>query len=559
MPGAAALPSPSLPASPPAKIVALVGNPNTGKSTLFNALAGMRQRVGNYPGVTVEIKKGRMSLGESVVELVDLPGTYSLAPRSPDELVAVNLVLGQQAGERKPDAVLALVDASNLERNLYLVTQVMELGIPVIIALNMVDVAERQGTRVDAERLAAQLGVPVIPIQANRGKGVDRLKVALTGKLVLPPRTVVFPEAFDHEVGLLQKILGSAEPVYLVRRALLDSGGAVEDRLVHFKGPELRAKLSEARQRLAAASCATPGVEARVRYRWIRETITGCVARPAERPTTWTDRLDRVITHRLWGTLIFFVIMFLVFQSIFTWAKPLMDLIVAGKSKRGEFLGDTLPAGPLTSLLIDGVLEGVGSVIVFLPQIAILFAFIAILEDCGYMARAAFLMDRLMARCGLSGKSFIPLLSSVACAVPGIMATRVIENRRDRLTTIMVAPLMSCSARLPVYVLLIGAFLTEGFPWWAPGLTMFCMYAIGFVLAPVIALLLKSTLLRGSPPPFILEMPTYKRPSFRIVLQRVVDSSGAFLKRAGTFILAAMILVWALLYFPSKAPDGSSY
>ncbi|HEV8059932.1 MAG TPA: ferrous iron transport protein B [Gemmataceae bacterium] len=559
MPGAAALPSPSLPVSPAAKVIALVGNPNTGKSTLFNALAGMRQRVGNYPGVTVEIKKGRMSLGEAIVELVDLPGTYSLAPRSPDEMVAVNLVLGQQAGERRPDAVLALVDASNLERNLYLVTQIMELGIPVIVALNMVDVAERQGIRVDADRLAAQLGVPVIPIQANRSKGIDRLKEVLRGDLRLPMRSVVFPEAFDHEVGLLQKLLGSAEPVYLVRRALLDTGGAVEDRLVHTKGADLRIKLVEARQRLAASACATPGVEARVRYRWIRETAAGCVTRPAQRLTTWTDRLDRVITHRLWGTLIFFAIMFLVFQSIFTWAKPLMDLIVAGKSRLGDFLGGTLPPGPLTSLLIEGVLEGVGSVIVFLPQIAILFAFIAILEDCGYMARAAFLMDRLMARCGLSGKSFIPLLSSVACAVPGIMATRVIENRRDRLTTIMVAPLMSCSARLPVYVLLIGAFLTEGFPWWTPGLTMFCMYAIGFVLAPAIALLLKSTLLRGSPPPFILEMPSYKRPSFRIVFQRVVDSSGAFLRRAGTLILAAMILVWALLYFPSTAPDGSSF
>ena len=559
MPGAAALPTPAVPASPPAKIVALVGNPNTGKSTLFNALAGMRQRVGNYPGVTVEIKKGRMSVGDSVVELVDLPGTYSLAPRSPDELVAVDLVLGQQAGERRPDAVVALVDASNLERNLYLVTQVMELGIPVIVALNMIDVAERQGIRVDASRLAAQLGVRVVPIQANRGQGLDRLKEALHGTLPPPARTVVFPETFDHEVGLLQKHLGPAEPVYLVRRALLDAGGTIEERLVQMKGADLRVKITEARQRLAAASCATPGVEARVRYRWIRETIAGCVARPAERPASWTDRLDRVITHRIWGTLIFFAIMFLVFQSIFTWAKPLMDLIVAGKSKLGEFLSGNLPAGPLTSLLVDGVLEGVGSVIVFLPQIAILFAFIAILEDCGYMARAAFLMDRLMARCGLSGKSFIPLLSSVACAVPGIMATRVIENRRDRLTTILVAPLMSCSARLPVYVLLIGAFLTDGFPWWVPGLTMFFMYALGFVLAPAVALILKSTLLRGSPPPFIMEMPSYKRPSFRIVMQRVVDSSGAFLKRAGTFILAAMILVWALLYFPSTAPDGSSY
>lgn len=559
MAGAAANPSPSPLTSAPAKIVALVGNPNTGKSTLFNTLAGMRQRVGNYPGVTVEIKKGRMQLGHSVVELVDLPGTYSLAPRSPDELVAVSLILGQQAGERRPDAVLALVDASNLERNLYLATQVMELGIPVVLALNMVDVAERHGTRVDAARLSAQLGVTVVPIQANRGIGIDKLKEVLSGDLRLPSRHVTFPEAFDREVEALQERLGATEPIYLVRRALLDAGGAIEEGFVQTRGPDFRSKLAEARQRLAAAACATPGVEARTRYRWIKETIAGCVTRPAERPTTWTDRIDRIITHRVWGTLIFFAVMFLVFQSIFTWAKPLMDLILAGKSWLGEVLVATLPAGALTSLLVDGVLEGVGSVVVFLPQIAILFAFIAILEDCGYMARAAFLMDRLMSRCGLSGKSFIPMLSSVACAVPGIMATRVIENRRDRLTTILVAPLMSCSARLPVYVLLIGAFLTEGFPWWTPGLAMFCMYAIGFVLAPVVALLLKSTLLRGSPPPFIMEMPTYKRPSPRLVFHRVLDSSTAFLYRAGTLILAAMILVWALLYFPSSTPDGKSY
>jgi ferrous iron transport protein B len=559
MPGAAAAPTPSTAVSPPARVIALVGNPNTGKSTLFNDLAGMRQRVGNYPGVTVEIKKGRMTLGDRAFELIDLPGTYSLAPRSPDELVAVSLVLGQQTGERRPDAVLALVDASNLERNLYLATQVMELGIPVVIALNMIDVAAKQGVHIDADRLSSQLGVPVIPIQANRGKGIDRLKAVLRGDLPLPSRAVTFPEAFDKEVRLLQTELGSNEPTYLVRRALLDVGGSVEELLVQTRGADIKIRLVEARQRLAAAGCSTPGVEARVRYRWIRETVAGCVTRPAERPTSWTDRIDRVITHRVWGTLVFFVIMFLVFQSIFTWAKPLMDLILAGKSRFADLVSASMPAGPLRSLLVDGVLEGVGSVIVFLPQIAILFAFIAVLEDCGYMARAAFLMDRLMARCGLSGKSFIPLLSSVACAVPGIMATRVIENRRDRLTTILVAPLMSCSARLPVYVLLIGAFLTEGFAWWAPGLTMFCMYALGFVLAPVVALLLKSTLLRGTPPPFIMEMPSYKRPSLRTVFHRVVESSGAFLRRAGTLILAAMILVWTLLYFPSTAPDGSSY
>jgi ferrous iron transport protein B len=302
-----------------------------------------------------------------------------------------------------------------------------------------------------------------------------------------------------------------------------------------------------------------PAVEARTRYGWIREVTAGCIERPQKRPITWTDRLDRVLTHKFWGTLLFLVLMFLVFQAIFTGARPLMKAISDGKDLLADLLRQHLPVGPLSSLLIDGVLEGVGAVVVFLPQILILFAFIAVLEDCGYMARAAFLMDKLMSRCGLSGKSFIPMLSSVACAVPGIMATRVIENRRDRLATILVAPLMSCSARLPVYILLIGAFLTDGHAWWVPGLVMFLMYAIGLVLAPLVALLLKRTLLRGETPVFVMEMPLYKVPSLRLVLRRMTDSGWAFLRRAGTLILASMVVVWALLYFPRVEHDGQAY
>jgi ferrous iron transport protein B len=274
---------------------------------------------------------------------------------------------------------------------------------------------------------------------------------------------------------------------------------------------------------------------------------------------TWTDRLDRVLTHRAWGTLVFLALMFVVFESIFTWARPAMRAISAGKDALADALHGVLPAGPLSSLLIDGGLEGVGSVVVFLPQILILFGFIAILEDCGYMARAAFLMDKLMARCGLSGKSFIPMLSSVACAVPGIMATRVIENRRDRLATILVAPLMSCSARLPVYILLIGAFLTDGHAWWLPGLTMFALYGLGLVIAPLVALALKRTVLRGETPVFVMEMPLYKWPSGRTVVRRMLDSGWAFIYRAGTLIFAAMILVWFLLYFPRGDAAGMGY
>jgi ferrous iron transport protein B len=543
--------------------VALVGNPNTGKTTLFNALAGMRQRTGNYPGVTVETKKGRMRHADRSALVIDLPGTYSLAPRSPDEMVAVDLILGRQPGEARPDVVVTLVDASNLERNLYLTTQILELGVPVVVALNMVDVAEGQGLKLDAERLSAQLGVPVVPIQANKRKNLDQLKGAILEAVdgSPPGKGPRFPEAFEREVETLRSAVGPEVPAYLVRRLLLDVGGHTEWRLGELGGERVAAQVKEARVRLAEAGCPVPAVEARVRYGWIREATAGCVQRPAQRPDTWTDRLDRVLTHKLWGTLVFLAVMFLVFESIFLWAKPLMDLIKAGQGWLAALVSGLMGPGALRSLLVEGVIGGVGSVLVFLPQILILFGFIAVLEDCGYMARAAFLMDRLMARCGLNGKSFIPLLSSLACAVPGIMAARVIENRRDRLATILVAPLMSCSARLPVYTLLIGAFLSpeRGFAWWVPGVVMFAMYALGLVLAPLVALALKRTLLRGETPAFVMEMPLYKRPSLRTVCQRMTGSAWMFVRRAGTIILACMIVVWALLYFPATDAEGRSY
>jgi ferrous iron transport protein B len=538
--------------------IALVGNPNTGKTTLFNALAGMRQRVGNYPGVTVEKKTGRMWHGDIGFDVIDLPGTYSLAPRSPDEMVAVDVILGRQSGEARPDVVVTIVDGSNLERNLYLTTQVLELGVPVVIALNMTDVAAAQGITLDVPRLQRQLGVPVMPIQANKGLGLERLKQVVADAVngPAPARCPPFPAALENEAVQLQELLGDAISPFLARRLLLDVGGYLELRF-----SQAAAKVKLARQRLAQAGCPVPAIEARVRYGWIREAVAGCIHRPARRQVMWTDTLDRVLTHPIGGTLIFLALMFVVFQSIFTWARPLMDLIKTGQDWLGSTVEQTMAAGPLRSLLVDGVINGVGSILVFLPQIIILFGFIAILEDCGYMARAAFLMDKLMARCGLNGKSFIPLLSSVACAVPGIMAARVIENRRDRLATILVAPLMSCSARLPVYLLLIGAFFSEeqGYAWWVPGIVMFAMYAIGLVVAPLVALCLKSSLLRGETPAFVMEMPLYKWPAWRTVVQRMTGSAMMFIRRAGTLILATMIIVWALLYFPASHPDGGTY
>jgi ferrous iron transport protein B len=539
--------------------VALVGNPNTGKTTLFNALTGLRHRVGNYPGVTVELKKGRASHGERACEIIDLPGTYSLAARSPDELVAVDLLLGRLAGESPPDVIVAIVDASNLDRHLYLVSQLIELGRPIVLALNMIDVAARQGITVNAALLSERFGIPVVPIQANAGRGLNELQAAVfADDDARSPCGPSFPDAFEREVEQLGRKIsehGGSWAPFRIRRLLIDVGGASEQ----LCPPALLSEVSAARGRLEKSGCAVPGVEVRIRYGWIRSLTADCVTRPARRPVTATDRLDRILTHRLWGTLIFLGLMFLVFQSIFTWARPLMKAVGLGKDFLAEGLRESLPAGPLTSLIADGIVEGIGGVATFLPQILILFGFIAILEDCGYMARAAFLMDKLMARCGLSGKSFIPLLSSVACAVPGIMATRVIENRRDRLATILVAPLMSCAARLPIYVLLIGAFLTVGRPWWMPGIVMFGLYAIGLILAPLIALLLKRTLLRGETPVFVLEMPTYKWPSIRTVVRRMTDAALIFVRRAGTIILASSVLIWALLYVPWWDSNGVRY
>jgi ferrous iron transport protein B len=553
-------------ASQPATVtVALLGNPNTGKSTLFSALCGLRQRVGNYPGVTVEKKIGRTEFHGRQFAIVDLPGTYSLAPKSPDEMVAVDVLLGRQRDVAPPSVVLVIVDASNLERNFYLLSQVLELSLPTVVALNMVDVAERKGQTLDVERLRKQLAVPIVEVQANRGIGIADLKEALSSAVDRPPATLgsPFPEAFRKEVAGLESLAseGSAEPLprYLLERLLLDVGGYLSKSPAAGVSPELLAEVDAARERLRAAGLPIPAVEAMSRYQWAGKVLTGVVERTAQRRVTWSDRLDRVLTHRVWGTLVFVVVMVAMFQAVFyvpdvTRANKGLDWLKAQGSAGVEVM---VPEGALRSLLITGVIEGVGGVIVFLPQIFTLFLFIAILEDCGYMARAAYLMDKLMSRIGLSGKSFIPLLSSFACAVPGVMATRVIENRRDRLVTILVAPLMSCSARLPVYALLIAAFVPDyafGSGWlrfsWLQGLVMFVMYSVGIVAAIGVALVLKRTILRGDTPPFVMELPSYKLPGIWIVLHRMLEQGWSFIRRAGTIILAVSVIVWGLAYYP---------
>ncbi len=558
----------SRPPQPTELTVALVGNPNTGKSTLFSDLVGVRQRVGNYPGVTVEKTTGQMEHEGRHYEFVDLPGLYSLAPRSRDEMVAVDLLLGRHAGSGHVDAVICIVDASNLERNLYLVSQVLELGLPTVIALNMLDVAKEHGISLDIERLDRRLGVPVVATQANRRIGIAELKAALARVSVEPvrPHPTPFPEAFQQEVDRLERLLASRPenadrnrplPRWLVERLLLDVDGYLQEALFPDESDGLSGELQAARARLAEAGCEVPGVETAARYGWAKETLSGVLTEPSQYKPTVSDRIDRLLTHRVWGTLIFAVLMVVMFQSVFVWARPLMGWIDLAMSTIDAWVNGVMAEGALRSLLADGVVGGVGAVLVFLPQILILFLFIAIMEDCGYMARAAYLMDKMMVRVGLSGKSFIPMLSSFACAVPGIMAARVIADERDRLTTILVAPLMTCSARLPIYALLIAVFIPNrsylGGLISLQGITLAALYLLGIVTAVVVALALRKTALRGKTPPFLMELPTYKWPSARTVFHRVWQRGWLFIRCAGTMILAVSILVWAAMYYPHRA------
>jgi ferrous iron transport protein B len=543
--------------------IALVGNPNTGKTTLFNALTGLRQHVGNYPGVTVEIKTGSADLAGVKANIVDVPGCYSLAPRSLDELLAVELLLGLRDGAKRPDAVVCVVDASNLERNLYLASQVVELGIPTVIALNMMDVAESRGLTIDPARLAERLGAPVVPIVARSRQGLGDLSKAVFTAVggPAPTKRPQFPTAVTEEVaslgGRLQAQSATPTPLFLLERVLFDSGGQVEKLLARRWGGEFHQWAEESRARLKDGGTALGGLEAHIRYAWIGDVLNGVLHRPTVRTTRWTDRLDAVLLHRFWGVVVFLLVMSSFFATIFFGAASIQEYFKDAMNAGADFIASLLPEeGALHSLVRQGALAGVINVLVFLPQIAILFAFLAVLEDCGYMARAAFLMDRLLSRCGLSGKSFIPMLSSFACAVPGVMATRTIEDPRDRLATMLVAPLMSCSARLPLYTLLISAFVPGA---WLQTLTMMGLYSIGLIAAPLVALALKRTFLRGEPSMFLLELPSYKAPQLGNVLHRMADRSWAFIRRAGTFILATSIVLWALAYYPRPSSIESEF
>jgi ferrous iron transport protein B len=550
--------------------IALIGNPNTGKSTLFNALTGLNQRVGNYPGVTVERHAGTALLDGRRVTVLDLPGTYSLAAHAPDELIAVDVLLGRVEGERPVDLVVAILDAATLERNLYLLSQLTELPISIVVALNMVDVAEAARLKIDVAALERRLGLPVVPIRADRRWGIDALGRAIHSALDHPngdgrPRPR-FEEAMEREVRDLRAYLEAkcGRPVGLTEafRTLVDRGGAAERRFEGLIRDGFSERLEGAR-RAATGGPAPAAVEAMTRYAWIRERLDGCVQRPAEPVRTASDRIDAVLTHRLWGTLVLLAVLVVVFQSIYRWALPLMDGIDAGFAALAGAVGPWIPEGAGRSFVVDGLIGGVGAVIIFLPQILILFLFISILEDCGYMARAAFLMDKLFAKVGLSGRSMIPLMSSFACAIPGIMAARTIAHPRQRLATILISPLMSCSARLPVYVILIGAFVpatTVAGGWVGlQGLVLLGMHLVGALTAIGVMAVLRRTILRGAPAPFMLELPPYQWPQPRTVAMRLWTRARSFLTRAGTIILVVTTVVWALLYFPRPEAIHRAY
>ncbi|HUP81418.1 MAG TPA: ferrous iron transport protein B, partial [Pirellula sp.] len=549
----------------PVRVVALIGNPNTGKSSLFNALCGMHARVGNYPGVTVEQKVGRLSGTRDLIDVIDLPGTYSLAARSADEAVAVNVLSGELPQQARPEVAIIILDAANVERNLYLFSQIYELGLPVIAVMNMWDRLNSEGLTVNADLLSQRLGVPVVCTSANKRQGIDQLKKAIEQTLRSPapkPKPeqmarALFPTAFHQEAKLLSQWLeakGRKPSTYQVDRLLIDSDGHFQKTICQSGLSEISERIDEARMRLQAAGCKVPMFETKARYAWVRKLIDGAVMRQESRSVSTSDRIDRWLTHRWVGMLVFVLIMFLVFQSITLFAKLPMDAIQWLQAQASIGVEAVLGPGALRSLMVDGILAGVGGVVVFLPQIAILFLFIAILEDCGYMARAAFVMDKIMTTVGLSGKSFLPLMSSFACAVPGIMATRTIESHKDRMVTLLIAPLMSCSARLPVYILMVSAFVpaTRYAGGWISlqGIVLMLMQSLGALVAIPVAWILKRFFFPGEAATFLMELHSYKWPSLIVIYQRVWERLVAFVVRAGTLIVCTSILVWAAAYFP---------
>lgn len=542
----------------PATVFAVVGNPNSGKTTLFNALTGLRQKVANYPGVTVERKEGvAYSQHGKPLTLIDLPGTYSLSARSPDEAITQSVLLGRRADTPKPDVVICIIDASNLERNLFLATQVLEIGLPTIIVLNMMDVARARGLTVDSDKLSRLLGVTVVETCASKGEGITQLRLAmsrsdLTASPWRCPMPPLFTKALDELRDTLQQTSG-----YGPRRAYPEAF------VLLTEGPRTTAPgtkpadgqaLIIAEQWQGRLDREIPGWRSELvalRYSEIGELMREVVRRVDPGRPPLSEKLDSYLLHPFYGFGTLLLVMMLLFWSIFSLATPLMDAIDGLTGWLGGMVASFLPEGELSSLLVDGIIGGVGGVVIFLPQILLLFFFIGLLENTGYMARAAFLLDRLMSKVGLHGKSFIPLLSSYACAIPGIMATRTIESPKDRLVTILVAPFMSCSARLPVYLLMIAVLIPpdQASPLAKAGLLL-GLYVLGTAAAFFFAWFFKKTLLKGATPSLVMELPNYRLPAFGEVFREMLDRAHIFLRRAGTVILGLSILLWFAMSYP---------
>jgi ferrous iron transport protein B len=552
--------------------VLVTGNPNSGKTTLFNALTGLRAKVGNYPGVTVERKEGRMQGAPEglPVMVLDLPGTYSLSPHSPDERIARDVLFHRLPAVPPARLILVVVDASNLQRNLYFASQVIELGYPTIVVLNMMDVALENGHEVDAAGLEEALAVPVVPVVASRGEGLGTLRETI-GAVLEGRRQAVstqsfceLPAAFELEVrAIAGRIDSPVTPQHAFAEAILLLS---DDRFLSSSGEhypaEMEAVVQAARERLLAAELDWRSAAIESRYRRLAAIQQAVTRETPMAGETLSDRLDRLLTHKVWGLLAFLGVLAVIFQTIFVLARVPMEGLEHGVAWLGQQVDLILPQGALHSLVVDGVISGVGAVLVFLPQICLLFLFLGLLEDSGYMARAAFLMDRVMSRVGLHGRSFIPMLSSFACAIPGIMAARTIESPRDRLVTILVAPLMGCSARLPVYTILIAATIPER-PvlgvFRLPGLVLLLLYLLGILVALGMAWVFKRTLLRGPTPMLIMELPPYRRPLARTALRHVWDRAKLFLTQAGTIILTINILLWFLVSYPRSAEVRKEY
>jgi len=529
--------------------LAVIGNPNSGKSTLFNRLTGLRQTTGNYPGVTVEKHSGTVQLESTAIELVDLPGIYCLGGYSADERIAVDVILGRMADTNAPGGLLMVLDATHLYQGLYLLQQLMEMQVPMIVALTMTDIATASGTDISIEVLQRHLGgIPIFPVATTTGRGLEALKTALDGVADFPAPKV--PESWPELSKTADRLIGQIStpvPRIDVIQALLHPHSVHSKTLEQQLGKQL---VAETRFALFAAE-PPQAVEARHRYQWIRDVLG-----EAQQQAPMLERYEAKALHwlnRPWpATVLFFAVMTLVFQAVFSWATPLMNGIDALAVAMSGWIDTHLPAGAISSFITDGVIAGVGSVLVFLPQILILFLFIIILEDSGYLARAAFLMDRVMRSVGLSGQSVIPMLSSFACAVPAIMATRVIPDRRARIATILAAPFMTCSARLPIYALLIAAFVPDESVGWLnlQGLVLLGLYLLGILGGLTTAWLLKRTALRGPKPHFALALPEFRWPNLQTVLIKLMDRVRIFLRRAGTIIFIVAIIVWALAYFP---------